>query len=558
MSDYIRLKRSNCKNCYKCIRNCPVKSIRFAEHQANIVPEECVLCGRCFVACPQNAKEVRNDIPAARALLAGTAPVYASVAPSFVASWDGATIGSISRSLRQLGFAGVEETAVGATIVKTEYERIVASGEQDVIISSCCHTVNLLLQKHFPEALGALAHVLSPMQAHCRDIKRRCPEARTVFIGPCISKKDEADAYPGIVDCVLTFEELSAWLEEENIVLEAGKDSNEESRARLFPTTGGILRTMPDKHPDYAYLAVDGIDNCITAIRDVIDGKLGKCFIEMSACAGSCVGGPAMGKNRRAAVRDFVSVDRYAGNRDFPVEMPASGRLQKRFPMLLTGHVKPGAAAVDEVLRQMGKTRSDQELNCGTCGYDTCREKAAAVLAGKADITMCLPYLKERAESFSDHIIQNTPNAILVFDETLKVQQANEAACRLVGAGGEEQLLGTQPGGLLSPRVYEETLELGRAVHEKCLYLREYEKYVEQMVTYDESYHILICIMRDITDEELERRRREEMNAITLEVADKVIAKQMRTVQEIASLLGETTAETKVALTKLKGSLDHE
>lgn len=557
MADYIALKRSNCKNCYKCIRNCPVKSIRFADHQANIVPDECILCGRCFVACPQNAKEVRNDVPAARALLETGQPVYASVAPSFVASYEGMTIASMEQALKALGFTGVEETAIGATIVKREYGRLIDEG-QEVIISSCCHTVNLLLQKHFPDALPCLAKVLSPMQAHCRDLKRRFPGARTVFIGPCISKKDEAEAYPGIVDCVLTFEELSAWMEEEKVALEPAADGNQESRARLFPTTGGILRTMAEKHPDYAYLAVDGIENCITAIRDVADGKLGKCFIEMSACPGSCIGGPAMGRNRRAAVRDFVAVNRYAGPDDFPVDQPAPERLRKRFPLLLTGRVKPGRNAIEEVLRQMGKTRPADELNCGSCGYDTCRDKAAAVLAGKADINMCLPYLKDKAESFSDHIIRNTPNAILVLDEALTVQQMNGAACRLFGQKDPKAVLGAAVEGLLEPQPFLEALETGRTVYQKALELPKYGRYVEQMVSYDESYHILICIMRDITAEEKNRAAREKAGRATAETADAVIEKQMRTVQEIASLLGETAAETKVALTKLKERLSHE
>lgn len=556
MTDYIGLKKSNCKNCYKCIRNCPVKSIRFADHQANIVPEECILCGRCFVACPQNAKEVRSDVPAAKALIATGAPVWVSLAPSFVACWDGATVGALEKALKTLGFAAVEETAVGATIVKTEYERIVREGQQ-VVISTCCHTVNLLVQKYYPEALGALAHVLSPMQAHCKDIKRRCPEARTVFIGPCISKKDEAESYPGVVDCVLTFEELSAWMAEEHIKLERVADGSAESRARLFPTTGGILRTMAEKDPEYAYIAVDGIENCITAIQDVAAGKLGKCFIEMSACAGSCIGGPAMGKNRRAAVRDYVAVDRYAGPRDFPVVQPEPEKLRKPFRLLTTGAVKPGSAAIEEILRQMGKTKLSDELNCGSCGYDTCRDKAAAVLAGKAEVTMCLPYLKDKAESFSDHIIESSTNAILALDEDFRVQQFNESACRLLGMDGEE-LRGAQMADILDPQVFCETLELGRTVRNPRLYLERYDKYVEQRVSFDESYRIFICAMRDITDEERRRAQREEMSRSTVEITDKIIAKQMRTVQEIASLLGETTAETKVALTKLKESLGHE
>lgn len=558
MTDYISLRKSNCKNCYKCIRNCPVKSISFKDQQANIVPEECILCGRCFVACPQNAKEVRNDLPAARAILAAGGVVYASIAPSFVACWPGMTIASMEKALKRLGFVAVEETAVGATIVKEEYTRIVAEGGQEAIISSCCHTVNSLIQKHFPEVLPYLAKVLSPMQAHCRDIKRRHPEARCVFIGPCISKKAEAEDYPGMVDCVLTFEELSAWLAEEGVPLEPMADGNDESRARLFPTTGGILRTMAEKDPDYAYLAVDGIENCITAIQDIAAGKAGKCFIEMSACPGSCIGGPAMGKNRRAAVRDYVAVDRYAGLQDFPVEQPQAERLKKKFPLLGTGRVKPGAAAIEEVLRRMGKTRIEQELNCGSCGYDTCRDKAAAVLAGKADIDMCLLYLKEKAESFSDHIIQNTPNAILALDGALRVQQLNDAACRLMGLKDAAQVLGARVETILDPQVFCQALETGSTVHEKALWLERYGKYVEQSVSYDKNSDILVCVMRDITDEEKNRAEREKVSRTTIEITDKVIEKQMRTVQEIASLLGETTAETKVALTKLKESLGHE
>ncbi len=558
MEQYIGLKRANCKNCYKCIRNCPVKSISFTDQQANIVAKECILCGRCFVACPQNAKELRSDVPAVKALLATGAPVYVSLAPSFVACWDGVTVSAMEKALKTLGFAAVEETAIGATIVKEEYTRIVSEHKQEVVISSCCHTVNLLIQKYFPEALPYLAKVLSPMQAHCRDIKERHPDARCVFIGPCISKKAEVEDYPGVVDYAITFEELSAWFSAEGIALEHIPDQNPESRARLFPTTGGILRTMAEKDPAYAYLAVDGIENCITAIEDVAAGRMGKCFIEMSACPGSCIGGPAMGKNRRAAVRDYVAIDRYAGLRDFKVRQPEAQRLKKSFPLLGTGYIKPGTGAIEEVLRQMGKTRPEQELNCGSCGYDTCRDKAVAVLAGKADINMCLPYLKEKAESFSDHILQNTPNAILALDGKFIVQQVNDAACRLMGVDAPDRVVGLSVETVLDPQVFYQAMESGKSVHNKVLYLEQYQKYVEQSVSYDRNSDILVCVMRDITEEEQSRVERETVSRTTIEITNKVIEKQMRTVQEIASLLGETTAETKVALTKLKESLGHE
>ena len=206
MNKVLQLKKSNCKNCYKCIRNCPVKSIKFSDGQANIIADECILCGRCFVNCPQDAKQIRNDVPRVQELIASGHPVIASVAPSFIAEFPLLDFESMRGMLRQLGFADAEETAIGATIVKQEYERMIASGEHDVIISSCCHSINSLIQKYHPAALPYLAPVLSPMLAHCKLIKEQKPEAKTVFIGPCISKKEEAELYD-YCDAVLTFEE---------------------------------------------------------------------------------------------------------------------------------------------------------------------------------------------------------------------------------------------------------------------------------------------------------------------------------------------------------------
>ena len=200
------------------------------------------------------------------------------------------------RALLKLGFAGVEETALGATIVKNEYERMLREESRDIVISSCCHSINLLIQKYFPAELEYLADVMSPMQAHCADIKKRMPNAKTVFIGPCVAKKDEADYYEGLVDAVMTFEELTRWFKEERITLEPELDQTEESRARFFPTTGGILKTMAQDAPGYRYLAIDGVENCIAALKDIENGKIHKCFIEMSACVGSCVNGPIMDK----------------------------------------------------------------------------------------------------------------------------------------------------------------------------------------------------------------------------------------------------------------------
>ena len=558
MPNCLTLKKSNCKNCYKCIRHCPVKSIRFSGNQAHIIADECVLCGQCFVVCPQNAKEIRSEVEKVKVLLQSGDPVYASVAPSFIANYDGIGINAIRDTLKKLGCADAEETALGATQVKTEYERILREENRDILISSCCHSVNLLIQKYFPKELPYLADVVTPMQAHCKDIKRRVPNAKCVFIGPCVAKKDEADYSDGIVDAVLTYEELSAWLKEMNIQIEAAYDKEENSHARLFPTTGGILKTMVQNIDGYAYVAIDGIENCIKTLRDIEDGKIHHCFIEMSACVGSCSDGPVLKKNHHSPVKGYLDVVNYAGEKDFDIAQPDVFEMKHSFEVIELSAEMPTEAEITETLRQMGKFEPSQELNCGSCGYNTCREKAIAIYQGKAEISMCLPFLKDKAESFSDAIAKNTPNGLIVLNEKLEVQQINAAAQRIMNIRSASDVLGDGVVRILDPRIFLEVLNTGRGVYNKRTYLAEYKRYVEQTVVYDKDSRMLICIMSDVTDEENEREKKENIRQQTVEVADKVVDKQMRIVQEIASLLGETAAETKIALSKLKESIKDE
>ena len=557
MAHCLTLKKSNCKNCYKCIRNCLVKAIRFSGDQAHIIADECILCGRCFVVCPQNAKEIVSEVEKVKVMIQSGEPVIASMAPSFIANYDGVGIDAMREGLQKLGFADVEETAIGATMVKTDYERLVHEKQKPVIISSACASVNLLIQKHYPEMIKYLADTLSPMQAHCRDIKRRNPEAKTVFIGPCVAKKDEAQRYPGIVDAALTFEELTEWLEKENVRLEKKVDSNPESLARIFPTVAGILRTMKDRDPEYEYVAVDGIENCIAALEDVAAGHVSNCFMEMSACKGSCVNGPVMEKYHPWFITDYLSVTRYAGDKDFPVEQPEISELSRRYDILEGMKDMPTERKIQEILSKMGKKKPSDELNCGTCGYDTCREKAIAIYQGKAEIEMCLPYLKEKAENFSNIIFDNTPNGLLVLNERLEIQQINPAACRIMNIRRPSDVLGSQIVTLLDPKPFLDALESRKSVFQ-CAYLAEYDRYVEEQVLYDQSYRMLFCMLEDVSDEAAEREKKAEMRRQTTEVADKVVEKQMRIVQEIASLLGETAAETKIALTNLKESMRDE
>ena len=558
MANCLTFKKSNCKNCYKCIRHCPVKSIRFSGNQAHIIGNECILCGQCFVVCPQDAKQIVDDTEKVRVLIQSGAPVYVSLAPSFIANYAGVGIGGMRRALQKLGFADVEETALGASIVKTEYERMLAEGTRDIIISSCCHSVNLLIQKHFPAELPYLADVLSPMQAHCAEIKKRHPDAKTVFIGPCVAKKDEAEHYAGLVDAVLTYEELTRWMESEHITPEPDMDRTEESRARFFPTTGGILKTMAQNAPGYSYLAIDGVENCIAALREIENGNVHRCFIEMSACVGSCVGGPVMEKYHRSPVRDYMAVAGYAGKKDFAVAQPDALTLKKQFEPISQRGELPTEEQIADILRKMGKTKPEDLLNCGSCGYDSCRDKAIAIYQGKAEISMCLPFLKEKAESFSDSIINNTPNAIIVMDEDLVVQQINRAALRMFKLKDASDILHEHVVRILNPGDYQNIITSALHTTTRMHYLADYQLYVDETILYDRQYHIVISLMRDVTEQETLRGQDAELRKQTVEITDKVIEKQMRVVQEIASLLGETTAETKIALTKLKDAMAHE
>ena len=557
MANCLTLKKSNCKNCYKCIRHCPVKAIRFSGNQAHIIGNECILCGQCFVVCPQNAKEITSEVEKVKVLLQGGSPVIVSLAPSFAANYDGVGIASIRDAMQKLGFYDVEETAIGATIVKNEYERMLKEDDRDIVISSCCHSINLLIQKYYPTELKYLADVVSPMQAHCMDIKQRYPTAKTVFVGPCVAKKDEAEYYGEAVDAVLTFEELTEWMEAEHIQLRAETDVTAESRTRFFPTTGGILKSM-EQETGYTYIAVDGIENCMSALEDIKSGKIHKCFIEMSACVGSCIGGPVMEKYHRAPIKDYLAIANYAGTKDFDVVQPESVKLKKNFSFIEHRLPQPTETEICSILRQMGKVKPSDELNCGSCGYNTCREKAIAICQGKAEISMCLPYLKDKAESFSDTIVKNTPNGLIVLNESYEVQQINEAARKIMNIRSASDILGDQVVRILDPSAFMSVMQTGRDIRDQRVYLAEYNRYVEQTIVHDKDSRMLIGIMRDVTDEEKEREKKENISRQTIEVADKVVDKQMRIVQEIASLLGETAAETKIALAKLKESITDE
>lgn len=553
MNEYIILNKNQCKNCYKCIRNCPVKSIEFTTHQAKVVPDECILCGRCYVHCPQNAKEISSDLEKVKVLLQQKEKVIVSIAPSFIANYDGVDIDVLRELLIELGFYDVEETAIAAEWVKDSYQDYLEQYQPSILITSACHSVNLLIQKYYPDLLEYLVPVKSPMQAHGQDIKTRYQDAAVVFIGPCISKKDEADSYPGFIDAVLTFDELSMMIQEKGMSFNQYKNGDKDDepfKSRFFPTNGGIIKSLNHYNDDIHYLSIDGVERCMATLDDIRKGNLTHCFIEMSACEGSCVGGPIMEKHHKTPLRDYLRIVDYAGEHN--LGRKTSKSLTKYFMPITKKRNEPTIEEISSILKQMGKNNPMDELNCGSCGYNTCREKALAIHQGKADFTMCLPFLKERAESFFHNILDHTPSGIIVLNEQLEIQQFNKMAKRIFNIHHRRDILGEKIFNILNHKDLEDILHKHTQVNHKNVYLAEYKKTVKETIVYDDNYRITMIIIDDISQEIINRKNKVLMSKQTIEVTDQVVEKQMRIVQEIASLLGETAAETKIALTHLK------
>lgn len=553
---YLDFKDAKCKDCFKCLRECPVKAIRYENHQAKIIEQRCILCGRCTLVCPQNAKQVHSETDSVLALLSSGKKVVASLAPSFVSSFDTQDFGVMREALLSLGFADVEETAIGAKAVTEEYRRLLETGEFKNFITSACPAVNRMIRIYYPNALKYLAPVPSPMVAHARMLKKRDPEASVVFIGPCIAKKREA-AESGIIDGVLTFEELKTVFEQKNIKLceiEAKRAAAVGGlKARYYPIPRGIIKSFDSLPEGYEYVAVDGVERVSEALREM--DSLTGLFLEMNCCEHACIGGPCALPGKGGSIKSNENVRRYAAKGQGETALPAADiDLTEKHPRIILDDFVPSETDIRAVLAKTGKNSPADELNCGACGYSTCREKAIAVLNGYADIEMCLPYMRSRAESMSNEIIQNTPNGIVLMADDFRILDINARAMKLLGIT-EHDVKGMLAFECFDAEEFIAAATKGRNLSKKRVYVQRTKKYIELSIVLLQEHKVLFGVMKDIT-ESVEYD--EKLNAVkmkTLATTDEVIKKQMRVAQEIASLLGETTAETKVALSKLKETL---
>lgn len=565
--NFINFSKANCKNCYRCLRSCPVKAIQIKDEQANIIEDRCIACGHCLPSCPQDARNIRSDIKQIKEAINSGRTVIASIAPSFAGAFDMSDPGQMVAALKQLGVSKVEETAIGADIVTKLYKDYMKKTRNENLITTCCPSANYLIEKYHPSLIPYMIPVASPMLVHGRLLKHTLgSDTYVVFIGPCVAKKAEAFGmqYLGSIDAVLTFEELNQWLLEESIDMKSLApvpfEHKTSMKGRQYPISGGVVDSLSnaDQESDYTLLKVDGFSKCQEVFRALEMGLIKNTCVEVSICEGSCLGGPGMPKYNNNYFKYYQNIREYTQNS----EASASGLLEfSAFPdnisfsksfydkSIQASPVTEGE--LSKILNGMGKFTHDDELNCGACGYNSCREKAKAVLGGMAEMSMCLPYMRSKAESLTNVIFDQSPNIIMLLDEDLRVKEFNPTAERLLRISAQE--VKDKPIGLLmDDSGFVSVIKTKTNIYKQKMPLLQYGLVFMMNLVYLEKQKYIMAIMTDITLDEKHQEELAKVKDNTLEAAQKVITKQMRVAQEIAGLLGETTAETKVILTKLK------
>lgn len=557
--NYLKFEIDQCKDCYSCLRNCPVKAIKFVDNKAEILPEKCILCGHCVNVCPQNAKKVISDIENVRTLLKRhPRSVALSVAPSFISNFDVPSFASFADACRKLGFAVVEETAVGAYFVTAEYARLLESGSYPALIASACPASVTYIRMNYPKALKFLAPVVSPMIAHGRILKKEYGEdMHIVFVGPCIAKKKEAHESKEI-DYALTFEEFSLMLSEAGIAFDSAIEDCEKGTnpARYYPINRGIIKSFDSRmHEGYDSISIDGLEEINDLLENI--GELDHIFVEMNMCKGGCINGPAK-ISPRAQMKDNTIVRSYVKSaKGTPLDVSRGAvDLLTEYAPIENSFKMPTEQQIQKILNHIFKYRKEDEINCGACGYKTCRDKAIAVFNGLADPEFCMPYLKNKAESISNEIIQHTPNGIITVNRDGILIDANERSFEYLQI--DKRVLGHFYQEYIDLPELMEAVEKGENIASLIVYNDRNNMYFDVSVTVVKEHGVAFAIYKDVTQETLNDEKMKALRKEMVDVTDRVINKQMAAVQEIASLLGESTAEAKIALVNFRNSLKDE
>ncbi len=557
----ITTEKTSCRDCYKCIRHCPVKAIRLNMGHAEIVDERCIKDGKCTLVCPQGAKKIHSEIETVQEFLKEKKAVVASLAPSFIAAFPDVSPGKFIAALRRLGFSSVRETAEAAHYVAMEHLSLLKEGRQAVITSSC-PAINSLIYTYYPHVVPSLAPVVSPMIGHARMIRKEWgeKEVKVVFIGPCLAKKSERleEEVGGEIDAVLTFNEIREWIAREKIDMAAlapqPMDTSPIQWARAFPVEGGLLKTasLDRDYLSKEFAVITGIDRCMNFLDDFEREKSGFKMVELMSCDGGCIDGPLLDSKISRYERRKKIIE-YAENSPGIIEK--GGKLDlpdfhRDFEIRSIPLPQPNQEELKHILSLTGKFTTQDELNCGACGYDTCRDKAIAVFQGLAEAEMCIPYMRARAESFSSFLIAVTPNGIMLVDENMRIVDLNPALRAMLSLKGH-MVVGKNVEEYIDPSPFVEVLRTKKALTREVRYSAYDGLVIKLSVFYLEKSKLLMGIFVDLTQQRAQEKNLEEIREKTLQNAQQVVANQMMVAQEIASLLGETTAETKSLLSKL-------
>ena len=556
----------NCKDCYACARMCPVHAIKVKDKEAHIMKERCIVCGKCINVCPQYSK-VKSYIPVVKEYIGDNKTIVASVAPSYVAAF-GEKSNKLVTALKKLGFNYVEETTSGIEPI-TEIYNIYANDPSDTpYITSFCQSVTSLIQKHHPQLIPNLVPVISSATSHSRILKEKYgQDTKVIHIGPCLSKKVEG-YYEKSLDVVLTFVELVEWLQNEKIKLdeleETPFDNEICSTQSLLNITGEPLEIIKSRNPKRKIIEVDGIKDCIKVIQSIKRGRFKNTLIEMSCCRHGCLQGLGMPKSdltgyelkgkfiKHSKIPLICGEKENASNSKY-LEIP----VDKSFEPLNVPLKQPTEKELKKILNDMGRHIREDEINCASCGYHTCREKAIAVYNGMAEIEMCLPFIREKAETLTNVIFDTVPEMIIIVNKEFYITQLNNRAKNFFGIN-ENISNGISISKYLDEEVFKKVKGTKENIIKQKIFIPEYESTIIQSVIWVELNQVILFFAHDITEYENIQKKNQQVKYDAINMAQQVINKQMVVAQEIASLLGETTGETKATLTKLKNLIQEE
>ncbi|WP_320130467.1 [Fe-Fe] hydrogenase large subunit C-terminal domain-containing protein [uncultured Sphaerochaeta sp.] len=575
---------TECRDCYKCVRSCPVKAIQVKDGSAVVVKDRCIYCGHCVDTCPSHAKKIRNDLFRVQQFLKSGRKVYCSLAPS-VASEFPHSVDAILVALQRLGFFAISETAIGATLVSASIEKYAEEhGGECPWISTACPTVVQLVRKYYPALVPNLSKVPSPLQCHSAYLRSLYGEdIGIVFIGPCIAKKVEADDTPGYPDFALTFGELRAWLSQENIELAAIEEELDghsveipsfvpcaAGKSTFYPVEGGMIASLKWGNNPFqtSAVAISGSEQVIGTLRELPPFGTDKDsdFLELLFCEGGCINGPGNLKGRSSAFKKGYA-SRYTKNRIqenreiFKAPAPfvdlllSEGyKLIKEPQVGLSAQMgalpaKHSEQEIEKALKELGKVDKSDELDCGGCGYNNCREMTIAYLDGMAEPEMCVTKMRKEAQNKIDVLLRTIPIGVVIVDDQLKIVDCNNGFLNMFGDVDymvEKEILDLI-GGLPLERFvpfFDKFREQFSKPKTEQYRLHYQDRFLRVTFFSVEKQRLVGALFEDVTTPTVRRET-------VVKKAEDVIQKSLETVQQIASLLGENAADTEIMLNSL-------